>query len=175
MPGAGLADAQRAVPQQQDGKGQHTADSGSKGGAQCCARYPPAKAPDGHCAAKHHHLTGGIDEAEVKDHIQHAGQHADKARCQGIAGGTQHGGVGSHDHQKGQGSRPDGKVGRSIRLQGRISTQPSGQKAADANAEGRSCKAHHKVEDHRLAQHTACIVLPVCTQILCHLNGKGHI
>lgn len=77
--------------------------------------------------------------------------------------------------KKGRGSRPDGKVGRSIRLQGRVGTQPSGQKAADANAEGRSCKAHHKVEDHRLAQYTACIVLPVCTQILCHLNGKGHI
>ena len=47
--------------------------------------------------------------------------------------------------------------------------------AAGKLAEARSCKAHHKVEDHRLAQYTACIVLPVCTQILCHLNGKGHI
>ena len=75
------------------------------------------------------------------------------------------------------------KAGKPTRWQSRPKHPPagkgrrpaSGQKTADANAEGRSCKAHHKVEDHRLAQYTACIVLPVCTQILCHLNGKGHI
>ena len=129
----------------------------------------------GHGAAQHRHLPGGVDEEEVEDHIQHAGQYADQARRQGVTAGTQHGGIGAHDHQKGQGSGPNGKISRCIRPQGRVCPQPSGQKPADADAKGCCRKAHCKVEDHRLAQHTAGVCLPVGPQILRHLNGKGHV
>ena len=174
-PGSGLADAQRAVPQQQDSKGQHAADDGGQSGAQCGTRHAEACAPDGHAVAEQLHLPGGVDEEEVEDHVQHAGQHADEARRQGVAGRAQHGGIGAHGHGKGQGSGPDGKVGRGICLQRRVRAQPPGQEAADADAEGCRRAAHHEIEDHGLAQHAPGIVLPVGTQILRHLNGKGHV
>ena len=76
VPRAGLADAQRSVPQQQDGKGQHTADSGSKGGAQCCARYAPAQTPDREVLAEYRNLPRGVDEEKVEDDVQYAGEDA---------------------------------------------------------------------------------------------------
>ena len=84
------------------------------------------------------------------------------------------GGVGAHGHDEGQGSRPDGKIGRSVCLQCRVCAQPPGQKPADAHAKGRCRQTHRQIEQHGLPQNAPGILLAVCAQILCHLNGKRH-
>ena len=173
-PRAGLADAQRAVPQQQNAQRQRAAHGVGKGCAQRRARHAPAQTPDREVLAEYRHFPGGVDEEKVEDDVQHAGEHADQAGGQGIAGGAQHGGIGAHSHDKGQGSRPDGKIRRSICLQCRVCAQPPGQKPADAHAEGGSGKPYHQIEQHGLPQHAPGVLLAVCAQILRHLNGKRH-
>ena len=153
---------------------QRTAHSVGKGCAQCCARYAPAQTPDRKVLAEYRHLPGGVNEEKVEDDVQYAGEDADEARGQRITGGAQHGGVGAHGHDKGQGSRPYCKIGRSVCLQCRVCAQPPGQKPADTHAKGRCGKTHRQIEQHGLPQNTPGIVLSVCAQILRHLNGKRH-
>ena len=135
----------------------------------------PSGTPYRKGASGHHHGTGGVDQKEIENDVQQAGGYADKARGQGVTSGAQHGGVGACGHGKGQGSGPDGKIGRGIRLQGRVGPQPAGQIPADADAEGGRRQTDEQVEQHGLPQHAPGILLPVGTQILCHLNGKRHI
>ena len=62
----------------------------------------------------------GVDEEKVEDDVQYAGEDADEARGKRITRRAQHGGIGAHGHDEGQGSRPDGKIGRSVCLQCRV-------------------------------------------------------
>ena len=111
LPGAGLADAQRALSQQQKAQGAQAANGRSQGGAQSSSRHPPSGTPYRKGASGHHHGTGGVDQKEIENDVQQAGGYADKARGQGVTSGAQHGGVGACGHGKGQGSGPDGKIG----------------------------------------------------------------
>ena len=104
VPRAGLADAQRAIPQQQNAQRQRTAHSVGKRRAQCCARHAPAQTPDREILAEYRHLPGGVDEEKVEDDIQYAGEDADETRGERITRRAQHGGVGAHGHDEGQGS-----------------------------------------------------------------------
>ena len=174
MPRAGLADAQRAVPQQQNTQRQRTAHSVGKRRAQCCTRYAPAQTPDREVLAEYRHFPSGVDEEKVEDDVQYAGEDADEARGKRITRRAQHGGIGAHGHDEGQGSRPDGKIGRSVCLQCRVCAQPPGQKPADAHAKGRCRQTHRQIEQHGLPQNATGVLLAVCAQILCHLNGKRH-
>ena len=173
-PRAGLADAQRAVPQQQNAQRQRATHSVGKGCAQRRARNAPAQTPDCEILTEHRHFLGGVDEEKVKDDVQHAGEHADEAGGQGVTGGAQHGGIGTHGHDKGQGSRPYCKIGRGICPQCCVCAQPPGQKPADTHAKGCCGKTHYQIEQHGLPQNAPGILLAVCAQILCHLNGKRH-
>ena len=174
VPRAGLADAQRAVPQQQNTQRQRTAHSVGKRRAQCCTRYAPAQTPDREVLAEYRHFPSGVDEEKVEDDVQYAGEDADEARGKRITRRAQHGGIGAHGHDEGQGSRPDGKIGRSVCLQCRVCAQPPGQKPADAHAKGRCRQTHRQIEQHGLPQNATGVLLAVCAQILCHLNGKRH-
>ncbi len=110
-PAAGLSDAKRAVPQQQDAQRQQTAHDGGESRAQRCARHREAGTPDRDALAEQHQLPGGVDEEEVEHHVQRADQHADEAGGQGVAGGSENGAIHPHRHGEGEGRRPDGKVG----------------------------------------------------------------
>ena len=174
-PGAGAADAQHTVPEQQQCQSQQAAHHIGQRSAQCRTRHAPAEAEHGDAVPGQQDGAGGVDEDIVEDGIQNAGEHTDQTGGQRVTGGTQHGRVGAHGHGKGQGSRPDGKIGRGIRLQGRVGPQPAGQIPADADAESGRCQTDEQIEQHGLPQHAPGILLPVGTQILCHLNGKRHI
>ena len=149
-PAAGLSDAKRAVPQQQDAQRQQTAHDGGESRAQRCARHREACAPDRDALAEQHQLPGGVDEEEVEHHVQRADQHADEAGGQGVAGGPEHGAIHPHRHGEGEGRRPDGEVGAGIGLERDVRPQPPGQEAADADTESRSAQTQDEVEEHGL-------------------------
>lgn len=86
-PAAGLSDAKRAVPQQQDTQRQQAADGRGKRCAKRRTRDFEAGTPDCDALAEEQDLPGGVDEEEVEHHVQHTDQHADKAGRQGVAGG----------------------------------------------------------------------------------------
>ena len=101
-PAAGLSDAKRAVPQQQDAQRQKTADGRGK---RCAKRRTwdfEAGTPDCDALAEELYLPGGVDEEEVEDHIQRADQHADEAGGQGVAGSPEHGSIHPHRHGEGE-------------------------------------------------------------------------
>ena len=66
VPRAGLADAQWAIPQQQNAQRQRTAHSVGKRCAQRCARHAPSQTPDREVLAEYRHLPGGVDEEKLK-------------------------------------------------------------------------------------------------------------
>ena len=106
----------------------HTADrGGSKGGASVLRPVPPAKRPQTVIVRPNTTISRRIDEAD-KDHIQHAGQHADKARCQGHRRRTQHGRVVLADHQKGR-WEADQMAARPASAREGLAPASSGQKA----------------------------------------------
>ena len=175
LPGAGLPDAEGAVPQQQDGQRQQPADHVGKGGAQRRTRNAQPGTPDGDAGAEEGQRPGGVDEEKVEHDVQPADEDADEAGRQGVAGSAEHGGVHAHGHGEGEGGRPDGKVGGSVGLQREVSAQPAGQKAADADAEPCRRQTQDEVEEHGLPQHTACVGLTVGTEILRDLDGKGSV
>ena len=171
-PAAGLSDAKRAVPQQQDAQRQQTAHDGGESRAQRCARHREACAPDRDALAEQHQLPGGVDEEEVEHHVQRADQHADEAGGQGVAGGPEHGAIHPHRHGEGEGRRPDGEVGAGIGLERDVRPQPPGQEAADADTESRSAEAQHQVEKHGLPQHAPGVLLAVGPEVLGDLDRK---
>ena len=174
-PAAGLSDAKRAVPQQQDDQRQQTADGRGKRCAKRRTRDFKAGTPDRDALAEEQDLPGGVDEEEVEHHVQHTDQHADQAGRQGVAGGPEHGCVHSHGHREGEGRRPDGEVGAGIGLERDVRPQPPGQEAADADAESRSAQTQDEVEEHGLPQHAPGVLPAVGPEVLGDLDRKRGV
>ena len=83
LPGAGLADAERRRPeQQQDGQRASRPPTTVARAVPRAAPGTPSPAPQ---TVMPQQCPGGVDEEKVEDGIQHADQHADEAGGQGVA------------------------------------------------------------------------------------------